>query len=271
MNNCKICNNEVEKIFQLNILHKYPVWYYRCIHCEFVQTENPYWLAEAYNIPVATMDTGILQRNLSLLEKTMHVIDKNFDSSKRFMEYAGGYGIFTRLMRDNGFDFYFYDQYCESIFAKPFDIGKKWNVANEKYEVITAFSVFEHFVDPLKEIARIFKNTDCIVFTEELIPINLSPDWWFLIPECGQHVSFYSIKTLQKISADFGCYLYSNGFDYHAFTKRKLGDTTFFKSPNRLSGFIQRAKLFIYKRKRINKKISLTQKDFEMCKEKLQH
>ncbi len=38
-----------------------------------------------------------------------------------FLDYAGGYGVFTRLMRDIGFDFYWHDPYTQNLFANGFE------------------------------------------------------------------------------------------------------------------------------------------------------
>jgi hypothetical protein len=58
------------------------------------------------------LDTGIMQRNLYLSKITAFILLLFFDCRKKFLDYAGGYGVFVRLMRDYGFDFYWYDKYA---------------------------------------------------------------------------------------------------------------------------------------------------------------
>ena len=64
--NCKICLSLTSRQFQAEILNKYIVSYYLCPNCSFLQTENPYWLEEAYLQPINDSDTGIMYRNLWL-------------------------------------------------------------------------------------------------------------------------------------------------------------------------------------------------------------
>ena len=115
---CKICEQETERIFKLKVLNKYDVAYFQCKNCGFIQTERPFWLKEAYSEAVSALDTGVISRNLALVDLTTKIIYKSYDFSEKFLDYGGGYGIFVRLMRDRGFDFYRYDKHCSNLFAK---------------------------------------------------------------------------------------------------------------------------------------------------------
>ena len=68
-----------------------------CEHCGFLQTEEPYWLDEAYSESINVSDTGYMQRNLMLSEKLTILLALFFDKNAKFLDYGGGYGIFTRL------------------------------------------------------------------------------------------------------------------------------------------------------------------------------
>lgn len=50
----------MKPVFSDKILHKYTVQYYQCPQCEYLCTEEPYWLKEAYANPINDTDTGIL-------------------------------------------------------------------------------------------------------------------------------------------------------------------------------------------------------------------
>ena len=43
--------------------------YDHCARCNFLQTEEPYWLDEAYSESINISDTGYMQRNLNLSKK----------------------------------------------------------------------------------------------------------------------------------------------------------------------------------------------------------
>ena len=111
-----------------------------------------------------------------------------------FLDYAGGYGVFTRLMRDIGFDFYWHDPYTQNLFANGFEDDLK---SNSKFELLTAFEVFEHLVNPKEELEKMLRFSDTIVFSTELMPQEI-PDpeeWWYYGFNHGQHISFYTRKN----------------------------------------------------------------------------
>ena len=103
---CQLCSASSNKIFDASILSKYHISYYYCNTCGFLQTEDPYWLKEAYNDALNVFDTGIMARNNSLVMKTAIILFLFFNRNASYLDHAGGYGIFTRMMRDIGFDFY---------------------------------------------------------------------------------------------------------------------------------------------------------------------
>jgi len=71
---CKICNSESKHVFDAKVLNKYSIKYYHCAKCGFLQTEDPYWLEEAYEDSIAKADTGIMVRNISLSRKTATIL-----------------------------------------------------------------------------------------------------------------------------------------------------------------------------------------------------
>jgi hypothetical protein len=57
-----------------------------------------------------------MQRNINLSKMVATILLLFFDFRRKFLDYAGGYGVFVRLMRDIGFDFYWYDKsICKRI------------------------------------------------------------------------------------------------------------------------------------------------------------
>ncbi len=118
---CKICNQKAKQIFTAHVLNKYDISYFYCEHCGFLQTEEPYWLDEAYKDSINISDTGYIQRNILLSEKLTVLLSLFFDKNGKFLDYAGGYGVFVRMMRDVGFDFYWDDKYTTNLFARGFE------------------------------------------------------------------------------------------------------------------------------------------------------
>lgn len=247
---CLICGTESIKLFSAELLCKYNVDYHKCPHCGFIQTDKPYWLDEAYSDAIASMDIGLVYRNLIYSNQVDNLIKTSFDYKAKFLDYAGGYGLYVRIMRDKGFDFYWDDKFCKNLFAKYFTLDDL--PSNQKFEAVTAFEIFEHLDDPMTEIEKLFGYADSIIFSTELIPnkeITSSNDWWYFATDGGQHISFYTKQSFEYIAKSFKCNFYSNGKDLHILTKKKFDKnplaykrTTWDKIADRLNGLINSTK-----------------------------
>ena len=224
---CKICQNETNKIFNAVVLYKYDVQYYQCSNCGFGQTEKPYWLEEAYLSPMNLSDTGVMFRSERMSKITTSLLFFFFKKKGTYLDYAGGLGVFTRQMRDIGFDFLWNDPYTKNELARGFE-----GDLNRKYDGVTTFESFEHFENPYEEIEKIFQVTDTIILSTDLIsiPAPAHKDWWYYASEHGQHVAFYSKKSFKEIAKKFGVN-YHNAMNVHILTKKRIGffGTTFLK------------------------------------------
>jgi 2-polyprenyl-3-methyl-5-hydroxy-6-metoxy-1,4-benzoquinol methylase len=279
--NCKICSQNSDKIFSKKVLMKYDVSYFRCTNCFFIQTEEPYWLEEAYGLgAISALDVGIMSRNLMLVNKTKTIIGKLFTHLNDFsgVDYGGGHGMFVRMMRDQGFNFYRQDLYGENLYARYFDV--KDLPLNTKFNILTAFEVLEHLPNPIEEIKKMFTCSDLIVFSTELQPSNEIVDlqkWWYIIPEGGQHVAFYNKLTFQKIESILNVNYYTNNNNLHVLSKNILSndpflDTKKITNRNITNRFINKmANKFNYFRSKSSIDLgpkSLTMVDFEFVKQK---
>lgn len=224
---CLICNSNTNLLFKTKLLGKYEVDYYKCPICDFIQTEKPYWLKESYCSAITDLDVGLVDRSIFDADVVATLIKNNFKIGAKFLDFAGGYGLFVRLMRDRGFNFYRADKYCENIFAQNFDI--KDIKSNGKFEVVTAFEVFEHLDNPIRDIKKMLSYSDTLVFTTELQPkkdIKDAKDWWYFTPETGQHIAFYAEKTLKYIAKKFDVNFYYSG-QFFMFSKKKFSKNPF--------------------------------------------
>ena len=70
-----------------------------------------------------------------------------------------------------------------------------------RYELVTAFEVFEHLAEPAKTVAQLLSISDSILFSTEPLPIPAPPiaDWWYYGPEHGQHIAFFTRVALQSL------------------------------------------------------------------------
>ena len=274
INKCKICGAESHKLFETLVLGKHNISYYQCENCEFIETEKPFWLEEAYGSAISKLDIGLIYRNTELSGFVESLLLQNsFDADKKFIDYGGGYGMFVRMMRDKGFDFFRQDMYCENLFAEFFDIEDLEN-DNQNFEILTAFEVFEHLLDPMDEIKKMLKFSNTIIFSTELIPVNKkltsTDDWWYFVPEGGQHIAFYSLKSLAVIAKNFNLELFSNGSSLYILTKKKLEKNTFDKEVGNIKKSTNIFQKFLTNetetKKIIEKRESFLSKDFEYVK-----
>jgi hypothetical protein len=209
----------MEERFRATILNRHPVAYYQCRECGYLATESPYWLDEAYQSPINASDTGILRRNAELSRLTAVFLFALYGRSGKFVDYAGGYGILTRMMRDLGFDFYWHDPHCPNLFARGFEYTQD----GRKPDLLTCYEAFEHFVDPPAELEKMLALSGDILFTTELLPhtVPRPEEWWYYGLDHGQHISFYSRKTLEHLAERHHLNLYTDGRSFHFLTDRK--------------------------------------------------
>jgi 2-polyprenyl-3-methyl-5-hydroxy-6-metoxy-1,4-benzoquinol methylase len=265
---CHICQQTTTQVFHTKVLNKYDVNYFHCDSCNFIQTEYPYWLQESYENAITKLDIGLVSRNIYLKEQVPLIIDAFFPESKIMVDYGGGYGLFVRMMRDMGYNFYRQDIYCENLFAKYFDVSDS---DISKFDILTAFEVFEHLVQPITEIEKMFALSDNIIFTTEIAPDNISDfrTWWYVSPLTGQHISFYTIITLQFIADKFGKHFYSNGHNIHLFANKNLNNVMVKKVFNtRIESKLERIKQIVFPNQSEGVlKQSLQQKDYKFVEE----
>jgi hypothetical protein len=222
---CKICKSESSFFAKGKIMGKYEISYFKCNNCGFIQTEDPHWLTESYSEAINRTDIGYVGRNLVLSKATARLINTFFDKNKKFIDYGAGYGLFVRLMRDLGYDFYGSDKYCDSVFAKDFEADENY----KDYELLTAFEVFEHLENPVSDMEQMTKFSRNIFFSTQLVPADYPKpgDWWYYGLEHGQHIALYSRKSLEILGSKFGLNLYTDNNNFHLFTSKKINSVLF--------------------------------------------
>ena len=93
---CNICNQNTNLLFSRKVLKKYQVNYFKCNTCGFIQTEDPFWLNEAYSDAITNQDIGLISRNINYSKITKGLIKiLHIDNEANFLDYGGGYGMFV--------------------------------------------------------------------------------------------------------------------------------------------------------------------------------
>ncbi|MEO5364730.1 MAG: class I SAM-dependent methyltransferase [Magnetococcus sp. DMHC-8] len=227
---CKLCGGTAEYGFHATVLGRHRVAYYLCERCDFLCTEEPYWLDEACADLVNAQEVGDrddadgMARALQLKNFVAMLLWNLFDAQGKFLDYGGRDGLFVRLMRDEGFEFYWQDSYCPNLLARGFEA-----VAGDRYELVTALECFQHCVDPGQALDHIFAVSDSLLLTTRLLPDPLPKpnEWPYYALEGGRHLSFYSAKTLRKLAESRDLTFLSNGTDTHLLARRHISSGVF--------------------------------------------
>lgn len=200
---CPICGGEVKYLFDGTVLVDVPVSYGRCGGCGIVRTQRPTWLDRAYANPIDETDVGLIARNIDAANLLGTLLPRVLRQGERLVDIAGGYGILVRLLRDSGFDAWWYDPYCENLFAQGFE-----SRCDEHASVITLIEVIEHIYDPIAFLDDIMKKRSphVVVFGTSLIADDPPPlkEWPYYAPETGQHVAFHTERSLGLLASRYG-------------------------------------------------------------------
>lgn len=247
---CKVCNETSAFFGEADVLKKYRVQYFRCERCGFIQAEAPYWLEEAYLSAIARQDVGIMQRNLVNCEVTSAVLNLLFPGFTKGIDFGGGHGMFVRLMRDRGFNFFWSDMHAANDYARGFERKQETS-----FDFLTSFEVLEHLVDPVRELEEMTNLSENVFVSTCLVPVPAPrlDGWWYYVPTTGQHVSFFTEKSLQLLARRFGRHLLSYGL-YHLFTR---------KPQNRLLYYLATRVKFARVANFAYRRTSLIESDFE--------
>lgn len=224
--NCPLCDSGRINAFGgiVRVMERHKAQYHRCGVCDLVFAEDPYWLKEAYENPISATDLGYCGRNVSLVRMTHAVLWGVLGRrTARGLDYGGGYGMFVRLMRDRGWDFFLYEPHAANLFAGRYVVSDL--SSNSIFDVVTAFEVIEHTVHPLEMMKEWLRLGRVLILSSQLVPPEAKDprEWWYFGLQHGQHVSLMSAETLLWLGKELSCGVHSADA-FHLFTR--LDDTT---------------------------------------------
>lgn len=211
---CRLCKGSSKFKFNLTVLNKYVCKYYLCMQCDSLQTEMPFWIDEAYaDKSLSILDTGAFQRNIKNLS-VVYLFSKIFNA-KNILDVGGGDGLLCRMLRDYGLNCYVNDKYADNLYAQGFSQPNF-----HKPNLIIGFEVVEHFPDPSIDMENLFMfNSELILISTTIYKLQ-KKDWWYLSPQSGQHIFFYSEKAIKFIAKKYDySYILLGGYIF--FYKKK--------------------------------------------------
>ena len=141
-----------------------------------------------------------------------------FSDSFSHLDYGGGSGRLSKLLQDAGWRSLSYD---------PFANKEVDHTQLGRFDLITAFEVFEHVPNPLELMERLstlLTPEGVIFFSTQLsdghVQAGQRLNWWYAAPRNG-HISLFSKAALQYLAQKFQFTLASNWIAMHAlYTQR---------------------------------------------------
>lgn len=211
---CRLCGGEVREFGAMPILGRHRGVYDLCGHCGLLQARDPFWLAESYQSAITRADLGTIQRCFQNGTAVRLVAGLRLRLAGPFLDYGAGYGALVRHLRDLGYDFHGYDRHCANLFAPDWEADP---ADGRRYQLTTAFEVFEHLVEPGREIGALWGRSERLLFSTEVMPDPPPPlgEWWYHAPHHGQHIAFYGRRTLEYLAASRGLRLSTDGRALH--------------------------------------------------------
>ncbi len=212
-----ICNEQADQVLNYMISGGQQATLVQCKRCRYLFVQNPTWVEGSFESDLNRFDLGSVDRSIIVADFIESLTRSSKSKSLSFLDWGGGYGLLTRLCRDRGIDMVNFDPYVRPIFSGPSQVDEL-----VKREVLVASEVFLHLVNPLRELRNLLNFADSVVVTAVVPPQNVSAAWWYLMPETGQHVSFFPVTTLKELARRSGTFLYTDRRFFHLFAKQRL-------------------------------------------------
>jgi hypothetical protein len=196
---------------------------YRCPACGLYYFPEPTWLDAVYAEPISDLDIGLATRCINHARIVEAVLRSEKLQRRSHLDYGGGYGLLTRLLRDRGIDMRHYEPYTQNLFAAGFE-----GEVSADYGSVTAVEVFEHLTDPDDVLRSLSPDVPLVIVSTVLVPDGMTDlsEWWYVGGPTGQHITFYTVAALTAVASRYGYRLTSNGVNIHLLHRKPLHPLT---------------------------------------------
>jgi hypothetical protein len=227
--NCFICDSPGaldSKVFSQFSKQIFEILF--CKFCELGWISNPntdftrlyneaYYRGEGADPNISYWQSSVQERNniyskiknleYSGILKTMLTLE--IDSNKlKHLDFGGGLGGLSGFLRTSGIDSCLFENGYAASYAKSKGVEVKSEL-DQEYEIVTAFEVFEHLIEPMETIksisSAVSKNGYLVITTGNLGKHN-GPiaDWDYVKFNPDVHILYFSSKSLDKLLHRFG-------------------------------------------------------------------
>ena len=211
--NCPLCGGTGEGEIQYEVPGGNIARLMVCSNCKFLFVDNPRWLAGSFAQNLNQFDVGSADRSLIVAGFVRSLFSRKQASRVKVLDFGGGDGLATRTLRDSGVDCRWEDPYCQPVFA----VGPDQSEISH-FDLVFMSEVALHLTDPLEMIKSLTARSDRLLMTAVVPPEKIATDWWYLMPQTGQHVAFYPVETLRWIAKRLSLHLLTDGRFFHQFS-----------------------------------------------------
>jgi SAM-dependent methyltransferase len=191
-----------------------PVYYARCANCGFcfapdmMRWTPEQFAARVYNDGYLRVDPGYVETRPRDTARRLAAKFHGRHQAFTHLDYGGGRGRMSELLREQGWRSTSYDPFVD----KDVQVG-----ALGRFDLVTAFEVFEHVPDVRGLMARLralLAPGGIVLFSTLLSDGHLKPGerirWWYASPRNG-HIALYSRDSLAVLAR-------LNGFTFAGFS-----------------------------------------------------
>jgi SAM-dependent methyltransferase len=199
------------------------VYYYRCAQCGFCHAPAlcewtlEEFAARIYNDDYVLVDPDYVELrpriNADALVKSL-----GQDAAVRHLDYGGGHGLLSDMLRDAGWDSRSYDPFVD----RGVDVDSLG-----VYDLVTAYEVFEHVPDVqalMRCLSRLVRQDGLLIFSTLVSDGEIQPGkrltWWYAAPRNG-HISLFTRESLARLADTHGFRFGSFSPDLHVFWRVK--------------------------------------------------
>lgn len=238
---CKVCGSRAPRTFTLSeedcvllearfMANGYERSYFQCsecgllFHAAFDALSTKQWSAVTNTGQGGRMDwivnRGFREVQMVLQLMTLYGLPRN----SRLLVFGCGPALSYNLLLQNGFDVWGSDQAPDFTEVRedmppglfdtqliPEMLRRYWPLKAlrpESWDIITLTEVFEHFLDPVKEMKRLaslVRPGGIVIGTTGWVDLTRDPleDWWYV--KAHTHTTFLSSEAFRRICNDAGC------------------------------------------------------------------